>query len=256
MKKERKFHIQRIFLISIFVVAMLAVIAGSTFAEQSESQEGIKISNLFTWAMSDPPNWMTGIIYALLGMMGSLVTIFSLIGGVIPGTTGQTKIKKGEERLEKWHQKLDELFESSSLNAEAIKYIECAANNLRDDIRAEKRYQFRLAAFIYVVLGAFFSILLAQDMLQALVIGAGWTGFIGTIGLKNDYKERKSYKDAFLDMQKLEIEELKEKLENKGASREELEKTPVKSEVYTTILESSLGNKVDLEKDFSFVRAL
>jgi hypothetical protein len=31
------------------------------------------------------------------------------------------------------------------------------------------------------------------------VIGAGWTGFIGTVGLKSDYAQRKGAKDGLID---------------------------------------------------------
>ena len=48
------------------------------------------------------------------------------------------------------------------------------------------------------MLGAFFATLLARDILQALVIGAGWTTLLGTLGLKKDYADRKSTKDAAL----------------------------------------------------------
>ena len=41
--------------------------------------------------------------------------------------------------------------------------------------------------------------LVTADLLQALVIGAGWTGFLGTLGLKKDYAERKAPKDATLE---------------------------------------------------------
>jgi len=66
---------------------------------------------------------------------------------------------------------------------------------LRDDLRSDMRQQFALAATLYVVLGAFFAAALAQDLLQALVIGAGWTAYLGAFGLKRDYAERKLIKD-------------------------------------------------------------
>lgn len=235
---------------------MLIVSTQGACAEQSESEsQNIEISNVFSWATNGSPQWSTGIIYALLGMVGALVTIFGLIGGVIPGTAGQAKIEIDENRLERWHKKLDGVLESPSPDPDLISSIENATNNLRDDIRAERWRQFGVAACIYIILGAFFSALLAQDILQALVIGAGWTGFIGTLGLKTDYKERKSVKDAFLDKQRREIEELKEKLEKKGVSREESDKITTER-LFTPIVEGKIGKMLDLEKDFFIARSL
>ncbi|HEY6723642.1 MAG TPA: hypothetical protein VI197_06395 [Polyangiaceae bacterium] len=37
--------------------------------------------------------------------------------------------------------------------------------------------------------------MLARDLLQAIVIGAGWTAFLGAVGLKSEYARRKEKKD-------------------------------------------------------------
>jgi hypothetical protein len=43
--------------------------------------------------------------------------------------------------------------------------------------------------------GRVFSARLAKDLLQALAVAAGWTALLGTVGLRNDYAERKAVKD-------------------------------------------------------------
>ena len=256
MKDRRRYSLQKAFLISVAIITMLIAITGEASAQQSESQSGLEIANLFTWATNDPPDWSQGLLYSFLGMIGALVTIFTLIGGVIPGTAGQAKIEFDEGRLDKWQRRLEELMDDPSPNAEVIKSVEVAVDNLRDDLRAERWHQFGIAAVIYVVLGAFFSALLAQDMLQALVIGAGWTGFIGTLGLKKDYEGRKSAKDAFLDRKMLEIKELEEKLRKKGVTSEKMVKEILPGAVYVPDLGKTLGKIIDFEKDFSIVRSL
>lgn len=200
---------------------MLLLGAGAALAQKPESGS-IEVAELFTWATSDPPNWGQGALYACLGFVGALVTIFGLIGGVVPGIAGKAKIEIDEKRLDRWNQRFEELISSSSPDADLIKQLEVAINNLRDDIRAEKWRQFGVAAAIYAVLGAFFSALLAQDMLQALVIGAGWTGFIGTLGLKKDYDERKTAKDAAIDGLTLKVGEMEKELKKKGVYEEKL----------------------------------
>ena len=151
--------------------------------------------NLFTWATGPSPDWGRGVLYALLGLVGALITVFSLIGGAIPGTAGYMRIEAGMKRVEDREKILDKLIEDPKRKPEEIEAIEAATNNLRDDIRKDRRHQFALAAGLYAVLGAFSAAMLAQDLLQSLVIGAGWTAFLGAMGLKKDYADRKSVKD-------------------------------------------------------------
>jgi len=166
-----------------------------TFAQEPGSPPSVEAVNLFTWATSNPPNWGQGVLYTVLGLVGALVTLFGLIGGVVPGTAGSARIEAGMKRVEEREKILDELIRSEESDSEKIEAIEIATNNLRDDLSADRQRQFTLAALLYAVLGAFFAALLARDLLQALVIGAGWTAYLGVLGLKKDYSERKSVKD-------------------------------------------------------------
>ena len=101
MIKDKRGHLQRVFLPSLIGAALLIVMIGNVFAQQPESQQTAEVANILTWATRDPPLWSQGIIYAFLGMVGALITIFSLIGGVVPGTAGQAKIAFDTKRLEK-----------------------------------------------------------------------------------------------------------------------------------------------------------
>jgi hypothetical protein len=187
-------------IITVLVACVSFLITNVAFAQGPEpTPEPIKVSDLFTWATTTPPDWGRGALFAVLGLVGALVTIFSLIGGAVPTTAGQAKIDADTERLEMFYRRLEELINASPLDAAAIEAVERAVNNLRDDLWAERWRQFGIAAFLYAVLGAFFSAMLAKDLLQALFIGAGWTGLLGTLGLKNDYATRKAFKDAALE---------------------------------------------------------
>ncbi|MGD2092528.1 MAG: hypothetical protein PVH61_40555 [Candidatus Aminicenantes bacterium] len=152
--------------------------------------------HLFTWLTGETPDWSTGILYAIMGFVGALVTVFGLIGGAVPGTGGFTRIKANLQRLEEREKKVDELINDPQKDPEFLEKVEKATNNLRDDLRVDRRNQFMLASVLYAFLGAFFAALLAKDIIQAMVIGAGWTGLIGALGLKRDYRERKQMKDA------------------------------------------------------------
>lgn len=189
-----------VFIIAIIVACTSLLVINIAFAQEPEpTPQQIELSNLFTWTKTTPPDWGRGALFAGLGVIGALVTIFGFIGGAVPGTAGQAKIDVDTERLDRLSQRLEELITVTTPDAAAIAAVENTVNNLRDDLRAERWRQFGIAAVVYVILGAFFSTLLAQDMLQALVIGAGWTVSLGTLGLKKDYSERKAAKDATLE---------------------------------------------------------
>ena len=171
----------------------------------------IETVNVFTWAAGPSPDWARGALYALLGLIGALITVFSLVGGAIPGTAGYMRIEAGMKRVEDREKILDKLIEDSERDPEKIKAVNIATNSLRDDIRQDRRRQFALAAGLYAVLGAFSAAMLAQDLLQSLVIGAGWTAFLGAMGLKKDYADRKSVKDQTTEKLENALSEAKDK---------------------------------------------
>jgi hypothetical protein len=204
-------------IITVLVACVSFLITNVAFAQGPEpTPEPIKVIDLFTWASTTPPDWGRGALFAVLGLVGALVTIFSLIGGAVPTTAGQAKIDAETERLERLSLRLEELINASPPNAAAIAAVESAVNNLRDDLWAERWRQFGIAAFFYAVLGAFFSAMLAKDLLQALFIGAGWTGLLGTLGLKNDYATRKAFKDAALEKTLEWVKRAEELVRRKG----------------------------------------
>jgi hypothetical protein len=137
----------------------------------------------------------TGLLFALMGLVGALFTTFTLIGGAVPGTAGQAGIEADTARLERMTKRLEELIGSTKLNAAAVKSLGEVVDRLRDDLGRERWRQFAIGAVLYAVLGAFFGAMLGQDILTALAIGAGWTGLVGSLGLKRDYAQRKSEKD-------------------------------------------------------------
>jgi hypothetical protein len=172
--------------------ALSLILTNPLVAQQSQP---IDVANLFTWLASAPPDWVRGILYSALGLVGALVVVFTLVGGAVPGTAGFARIEADLKRVEEREKILDDLLKAVVKNPAEIAAVEVATNNLRDDVAADRRRQFALAAAIYTVLGAFFAAMLARDVLQALVVGAGWTSYLGALGLKKDYAERKSVKD-------------------------------------------------------------
>jgi hypothetical protein len=182
-------------IIFVVLVLFLASSAASTKPENASEQKAISVANPFTWATTSPIDWDKGFLYAGLGLVGALVTVFSLVGGAVPGTSGFARIEAGLKRVEEREKIIDKLIRDKRRYPDVITAVEKATDNLRDDLRADRRQQFAIAATLYAILGAFFATALAQDLLQALLIGAGWTAYLGAMGLKRDYAERKSIKD-------------------------------------------------------------
>lgn len=212
----------------IMVLVCSSVLEINTVSAQETTPQPaqINIADLFFWATTTPPDWSQGALLAGLGFVGALVTIFSLIGGAVPGTAGQVKIETDTDRYNRMHQRLEDLINEPNSNPEMIKAVETAVNDLRDDLSSERWRQFGIATILYAILGAFFAALLAKDLLQALVIGAGWTAVLGTVGLKNDYDGRKKIKDEQLEKAIFSVKTLEAALKETGKSCEDLNIEP------------------------------
>lgn len=212
---------RRLFIIGLLLTCISLLLLDLAYAQQPAQEpvkksEPIKPYAFFTWATKTAtPDWGRGGLFAGLGLIGAMVTIFGLIGGAVPGTAGQTKIDEDTDRLDRLSKRLEDLISASPLDAETIGVVEKTVNNLRDDLRGERWRQFLIATALYAILGAFFSALLAQDILQAVAIGAGWTGLLGTLGLKKDFAARKATKDASLEKIISRAREVEQKLKEK-----------------------------------------
>ncbi len=178
---------------NMFMLAVLIFSCQSSFAEGTDT---IPFGQLFTWATTgDSPDIFAGIMYAILGFVGALITVFGLIGGGVPGTAGYSEVEAGMNRLEARAKALDGLIYAGSKNSDQISAVQEANTNFRAQLNKERWRQFLLAAGLYALLGAFFSSMIAQNLLQAIVIGAGWTAYLGALGLKKDFAHRKAIKD-------------------------------------------------------------
>lgn len=171
---------------------------GSAGSPVAAGESGSSATVLFHWA--DPtPDWSLGGLYAGLGLAGALVTLFALIGGAIPGTDGTARIDAESQRLETFYARLVELTNEPVLDAAAISALNDTVDKLRDDLTQERWRLFAMGFVLYALLGSFFAMALARDYVQALVVGAGWTGVIGSLGLKSEFTARKQIKDKVLD---------------------------------------------------------
>jgi hypothetical protein len=206
--------VKRLLIAIILATALALFVPAIGFAQDQNSQEAspevanVEIANLMTWFTAEPRNWTAGALFAASGLVGALVTMYTLINGTLPGVAGQAKIDHDAEQLTRLSQRLEELSNASKPDWEGVQALERMVNNLRDDLRTERRWLYAIAAPLYLIAGTAFATALAQDIFEAVVIGAGWTTFLGTFGLKRDYKERKEIKDDALNQAVARVDRL------------------------------------------------
>jgi hypothetical protein len=153
---------------------------------------------LFHWYSADAPRWSTGALYGALGIVGALFVGFSAIGGALPGMN-TARLDAAEQRLAELDERVDEASSTQPVDPVVLQALNDAAASLRSSVSTERWRSYLIGAVLYTVLGAFFASALARDLVQAIVIGAGWTSFIGLFGLKQDFAARKFVKDKALD---------------------------------------------------------
>ncbi len=185
--------------ISIAMLLVSFFVIGIAVAQPEVTKQPlITNASVLFWAKETQIDWFSGIALALTGFVGALVTVFFLIGGAIPGTAGQVNIDYDSEQLNEYKVKLKELWSKGQINPDDLaeaQELKSMVNDFGDRLNKERWRQFSLSALLYIVIGAFFAAFLAHDVLQALVIGAGWTGYLGAVGLKSDAQERGSRKN-------------------------------------------------------------
>jgi hypothetical protein len=204
----------------------VGVLIGATFVSLAfpatvvaqDAVEAIQ-PEFFVWL---DEGYLVGVAIAVAALLGALFTVFTSIGGVLPGTAGKAKLDEEEARLLAYYKIFEDRLKAGG-DAATITALGDQIDKLRDDIGKERRRQFGLGALLYLLLGVGVALALATSWLQAVVISAGWTAYIGTFGLKSDYTVRKEAKDEALST-------LEEKVEKApGVSLDEGEEAQVRS---------------------------
>jgi DNA repair exonuclease SbcCD ATPase subunit len=171
----------------------------------------------------------------LIGCGGAAFTIYSNIGGELPGMGKSTEIRNLTESIDELKAKVKEAEEKlraeqdrlskGEISVEQFEAMERSINNSRDDWNAEvldlrrtrdalRRGTYFQGALIFVALGGFFAMFLTagallengtpqvQTILSAVVVGAGWSGiisrYIQTGELKDEALERNKKLDDIM----------------------------------------------------------
>jgi signal transduction histidine kinase len=210
----------------LLVIAALLAVAALAGAAPALAQDDTVEPQPLEWATGDSIDWSEGGILAGFGLMGALFTVFTLVGGAVPGTAGQAEIEADTKRLSLWTDELGKRITNNNPGrASEMEAINASVSELRTAVTRERWRQFVVASVLYILLGAFAATVLAQDLLQAIAIGAGWTAIIGSLGLKRDYSKRIETKDEALDSLKKHIDQLlqRSKAPGEGVTEQEIQ---------------------------------
>ncbi|HEX2295462.1 MAG TPA: hypothetical protein VHN37_09155 [Actinomycetota bacterium] len=172
---------------------------------------------LFGWmdAGGWTENWREGLLYAVLGLIGALVTAFFYANEFLPSVGGTAEygevavsVAERQERLDQLRKKREEFAfggdgEVSSDQVEELNRLyEHELNEQqkeRDWMRGEKRRNYLTAVPMYVLLGSAFAVLFATNPLQGVLIGFGWTAIADRAGMKRQAAEKEKHLDKNLE---------------------------------------------------------
>lgn len=224
--------------LTIFGLALNTIVAYSqtpnTLSPATQSPASIEMSQIiFPWVFKAGgivQNWQEGIAHFILGIAGALVTVYLFLGEFLPSMGGKVEYELLKEELKDFKRRreraLTEREKYARGESEPPKERMNFENELADDydliierlerqISQERWRLFGLGFPIYIFLGGFFATAFATNLLQAILIGFGWTAVADRIGLQKEIAVRKEFKDA-------EISELeKESTEQAGKAEKE-----------------------------------
>jgi peptidoglycan hydrolase CwlO-like protein len=178
----------------------------SPVASASSTKSEMKLPELLTWLKEDRPGFW-GILFFVFGTLGGLITAAFSLGDSIPGIGGanvidadQAKVDALEDKLNRRQTELDGIQVKIAANGpdaqnlqfvatqhmQQINAIQSQVQQLQARISSNRWAAWKFGMPIYVIVGGGTSLLLAKDVLQALVFGATWTSVVSAIGLKSN----------------------------------------------------------------------
>lgn len=160
-------------------------------------------SVLFGWAQPGGlgENLLEGVGFALLGLVGALVTTYLFLNELLPSMGGKADYELiGVELAEFKEKRTKTLTDREAALAAGVQPGDekmKAIDSLFDDLdtviaRLEdrqmkvRRSMYLTALPMYLVLGAAFAVIFATNALQAILVGFGWTAVADRAGLKRE----------------------------------------------------------------------
>lgn len=212
--------------IAVFVVSSLAVVAESPPpAATAAPGPGPEFAQpLFAWAFKPgglATNWPEGLLYAALGVVGALVTLYLFAGELLPSMGGKAALSLKQSELEnqqkRQHEAQDALTECArkpgscteaniQLWTSLVDHSTSEAARIEQLIDRARRQLFLTGVPLYIVLGGFFATAAATTIVQALLIGFGWTAVAERIGFKREVDARKDEREKQLEVAEQELQ--------------------------------------------------
>lgn len=159
-------------------------------------------AHILAWLNEEPVSWRAGLLFFLGGLTGAAATAFGAVGGLIPGTAGKEEV----DRLNRELVATTKRKETYQTEYDQVRNDPNAADSkvaaFREDVKREQEREERISSTLskaklaqygralpfYLLLGGVFATALAQDVVQALAIGAGWPTLWAAAQLRPEFK--------------------------------------------------------------------
>ena len=170
---------------------------------------------LFGWAEAEggfTDNWDTGLALALVGILGAAIAVFLVLGEPLPSAGSKAEYDLLGEELEEYQQALARTFALREMALtgpgpvvppERLAQIDALTDDLSRQVENVRRARQQLRRMLiglgvplYLVIGAAIASAVADDLVQALVVGFGWTAVADRFGLRNELAVKKTQRSA------------------------------------------------------------
>jgi hypothetical protein len=172
---------------------------------------------LFPWAARVgglATNWPEGLLYAALGTIGALLTVYLFAGDLLPSMGGRARLALMQIDIDDFRRRRRDALDAltrcasspTSCDAATVAGWTMLANTsaaeiarIEGTLNSERARLVATGVPLYLILGGFFAAALASTALQALFVGFGWTAIADRAGLKRDQEASKKEKDEAAD---------------------------------------------------------
>lgn len=235
------------FLLLMPSIALSQVEGGDTTTDDPTAPVFV-VPEIFTWLFETPINWVYGIVLLVLGVVAAVITARTAIDSTLIGTEGRNDIDLLTRQLdnrERYRGELEKGERGEELRA-AIDAEERAASELG---RARRRYRFWGTVW-YAAIGGLLAIIFAQDLWQALAIGAGGPAFWGAILQRREFQQATQKNEGLLnevgtlkEEQKVAEEQLQAKVGEVAALKSKLDE-PAETENIAAAVDSADAEEI------------
>ncbi|WP_406661295.1 hypothetical protein V7O66_01895 [Methanolobus sp. ZRKC3] len=135
-----------------------------------------------------PENVSVGYFFFILGLAGAAIMVY--LGSWDKLLGNSARILELEKEIKSFRKELKEEADDSQKE-----FIREWINSQRKQLNREKTFSQIAGIIIYLFVGGVVATILADNLLEAITFGAGWTGLIGIFGIKADAEKRRNEVD-------------------------------------------------------------